>query len=128
MDVCVNVVDPKSSIELPNDQNMPELEDIICSDDDEDDGLCGRTDGVRECFFFGKMKRKSMVIIPPGFEDPKLPDRKQTVVANSTTEAEYIVASNCCRQLRTLFFTQRQSTLRLGITLLEIPMKRSLSR
>ncbi|GKC29368.1 hypothetical protein Tco_1036662, partial [Tanacetum coccineum] len=25
--------------------------------------------------------------------------KKQTVVANSTTEAEYIAASNCCRQV-----------------------------
>ncbi|GJT66851.1 hypothetical protein Tco_1018331 [Tanacetum coccineum] len=31
----VNAVDPKTSIELPNDPNMPELEDIVYSDDDE---------------------------------------------------------------------------------------------
>ncbi|GJW71802.1 retrovirus-related pol polyprotein from transposon TNT 1-94 [Tanacetum coccineum] len=35
----VNVVDPKTSIKLPNDPNMPELEDIIYSDDDEDVGV-----------------------------------------------------------------------------------------
>ncbi|GJU03876.1 ribonuclease H-like domain-containing protein, partial [Tanacetum coccineum] len=34
----VNVVDPKRSIELPNDPNMPESEDIVYSDDDEDVG------------------------------------------------------------------------------------------
>ncbi|GJT55874.1 ribonuclease H-like domain-containing protein [Tanacetum coccineum] len=34
----VNVVDPKPSIKLPNDPNMPELEDIIYLDDDEDVG------------------------------------------------------------------------------------------
>ncbi|GJY72865.1 putative ribonuclease H-like domain-containing protein [Tanacetum coccineum] len=34
----VNVVDPKTSIELPNDPNMPELEDIVYSGDDEDVG------------------------------------------------------------------------------------------
>ncbi|GJY73254.1 ribonuclease H-like domain-containing protein [Tanacetum coccineum] len=34
----VNVVDPKTSIKLPNDLNMPELKDIIYSDDDEDVG------------------------------------------------------------------------------------------
>ncbi|GJW61646.1 putative ribonuclease H-like domain-containing protein [Tanacetum coccineum] len=34
----VNVVDPKLSIELPDDPNMPELEDIVYSDDDEDVG------------------------------------------------------------------------------------------
>ncbi|GJS12339.1 ribonuclease H-like domain-containing protein [Tanacetum coccineum] len=32
----VNTIDPKTSIELPNDANMPELEDIVFSDDDED--------------------------------------------------------------------------------------------
>ncbi|GJY93833.1 putative ribonuclease H-like domain-containing protein [Tanacetum coccineum] len=35
---AVNVVDPKISIELSNDPNMPELEDIVYSDDDEDVG------------------------------------------------------------------------------------------
>ncbi|GJU02947.1 putative reverse transcriptase domain-containing protein [Tanacetum coccineum] len=34
----VNVVDLKTSIELPNDPNMPELEDIVNSYDDEDVG------------------------------------------------------------------------------------------
>ncbi|GJX25496.1 putative ribonuclease H-like domain-containing protein, partial [Tanacetum coccineum] len=34
----VNVVDPKSSIELPDDPNMPELEDIVYSNDNEDVG------------------------------------------------------------------------------------------
>ncbi|GJR92113.1 putative ribonuclease H-like domain-containing protein [Tanacetum coccineum] len=33
-----SIVDPKSSIELLDDPNMPELEDIIYSDDDEDVG------------------------------------------------------------------------------------------
>ncbi|GKB58342.1 putative ribonuclease H-like domain-containing protein, partial [Tanacetum coccineum] len=37
-DIEVNVVDPKTSIKLPNDPNMPELEDIVYSDDDEDVG------------------------------------------------------------------------------------------
>ncbi|GKE82565.1 hypothetical protein Tco_1552565, partial [Tanacetum coccineum] len=34
----VIAVDPKTSIELPNDPNMPELEDIVYSDDNEDVG------------------------------------------------------------------------------------------
>ncbi|GKA48417.1 putative ribonuclease H-like domain-containing protein [Tanacetum coccineum] len=38
-DIKVNDVDPKSSIELPDDPNMPELEDIVYSDDDEDVGV-----------------------------------------------------------------------------------------
>ncbi|GKB32604.1 ribonuclease H-like domain-containing protein [Tanacetum coccineum] len=36
--IKVNAIDPKTSIELPNDLNMPELEDIVYSDDDEDVG------------------------------------------------------------------------------------------
>ncbi|GKF47319.1 retrovirus-related pol polyprotein from transposon TNT 1-94, partial [Tanacetum coccineum] len=35
----VNAIDPKISIELPNDPNMPELEDIVYTDDDEDVGV-----------------------------------------------------------------------------------------
>ncbi|GJU43461.1 putative ribonuclease H-like domain-containing protein [Tanacetum coccineum] len=35
----VNVVGAKISIKLPDDPNMPELEDIVCSDDDEDLGI-----------------------------------------------------------------------------------------
>ncbi|GJS80245.1 putative ribonuclease H-like domain-containing protein [Tanacetum coccineum] len=81
--------------------------------------------------------------------------KKQNVVANSTTEAEYVAASSCCGQVlwiqnqlldygynfmhtkiyinnesaicivKNPVFIQKQSTLRLDITLSEIPMKRS---
>ncbi|GKG02706.1 hypothetical protein Tco_0310342, partial [Tanacetum coccineum] len=34
----VNAINPKTSIELPNDPNMSEFEDIVYSDDDEDVG------------------------------------------------------------------------------------------
>ncbi|GKA17332.1 putative reverse transcriptase, RNA-dependent DNA polymerase, partial [Tanacetum coccineum] len=84
--------------------------------------------------------------------------KKQTIVANSTTKAEYVAAASCCRQVlwiqnqmldygynfmntkifidnesticivKNPVFIQRLSTLRLGITLLEIPMRRSLFR
>ncbi|GJS06304.1 hypothetical protein Tco_0363100 [Tanacetum coccineum] len=37
----VNVVGAKTSIELPDDPNMPELEDIVYSDDDENVGADG---------------------------------------------------------------------------------------
>ncbi|GKD34809.1 putative ribonuclease H-like domain-containing protein, partial [Tanacetum coccineum] len=37
-EVPINAVDPKTSIELPNDPNMPELEDIVYSDDAENVG------------------------------------------------------------------------------------------
>ncbi|GKG46802.1 hypothetical protein Tco_0503999, partial [Tanacetum coccineum] len=35
-DIEVNDVDPKTSIKLLDDQNTPELKDIVYSDDDED--------------------------------------------------------------------------------------------
>ncbi|GJR84738.1 ribonuclease H-like domain, reverse transcriptase, RNA-dependent DNA polymerase [Tanacetum coccineum] len=38
-DIEVNDVGAKSSIKLPDDPNMPELEDIVYSDDDEDVGV-----------------------------------------------------------------------------------------
>ncbi|GJR91194.1 putative ribonuclease H-like domain-containing protein [Tanacetum coccineum] len=38
INTAINAVDPKSSIELPDDPNMPELADIVYSDDDEDVG------------------------------------------------------------------------------------------
>ncbi|GJV33567.1 putative ribonuclease H-like domain-containing protein [Tanacetum coccineum] len=37
-EVPINAFDLKTSIELPNDPNMPKLEDIVYSDDDEDVG------------------------------------------------------------------------------------------
>ncbi|GKA28767.1 hypothetical protein Tco_0715012 [Tanacetum coccineum] len=84
--------------------------------------------------------------------------KKQTVVANSKIKAEYIAASNCCGQVlwiqnqlldygynfmqtkihidnvsticivKNPGFHSKKSTLRLGTTLSEIPMRRSLSR
>ncbi|GJV65174.1 retrovirus-related pol polyprotein from transposon TNT 1-94, partial [Tanacetum coccineum] len=36
--IKVNAIDPKTSIKLPNDLNMPELEDIVYSNDDDDVG------------------------------------------------------------------------------------------
>ncbi|GJU50723.1 putative ribonuclease H-like domain-containing protein [Tanacetum coccineum] len=39
--------------------------------------------------------------------------KKQTVVANSTTEAEYVAASSCCGQLRTMIFIQQTSTIEI---------------
>ncbi|GKA43079.1 putative ribonuclease H-like domain-containing protein [Tanacetum coccineum] len=42
--------------------------------------------------------------------------KKQTIVASSTTKAEYVAAASCCGQLRIQCFTPRLSTLRLDIT------------
>ncbi|GJY05820.1 uncharacterized mitochondrial protein-like protein [Tanacetum coccineum] len=47
--------------------------------------------------------------------------KKQTIVANSTTEAEYVAAANCCGQC----FTLKPSTWRLGTISSEIVMRRS---
>ncbi|GJS20961.1 putative ribonuclease H-like domain-containing protein [Tanacetum coccineum] len=65
--------------------------------------------------------RPDIMFITP----PKSGRSGKIVVANFTTEAEYIAASNYCRQ-NTIFFTQRQSTLRLSITLLEISYEKKL--
>ncbi|GJT33351.1 putative ribonuclease H-like domain-containing protein [Tanacetum coccineum] len=46
--------------------------------------------------------------------------KKQTIVAISSTEAEYVAAASCCAQ--NLFFTHRTKLFRFAITLFEIVM------
>ncbi|GJX23504.1 putative ribonuclease H-like domain-containing protein [Tanacetum coccineum] len=57
---------------------------------------------VKSAFLYGKIKEEFYVCQPLGFEDPEFLNRvykvekqckKQTVVANSTTEAEYVAAA-----------------------------------
>ncbi|GJX97251.1 putative ribonuclease H-like domain-containing protein [Tanacetum coccineum] len=96
----VNAVGSKTSIELLDDPNMPELEDIIYSDDDEDVGAEADMNNL-DAFIHEELlqfklqevwtlvdlsngnraigtkwiKEEAYVCQPPGFEDPDFPDR-----------------------------------------------------
>ncbi|GKE71200.1 retrovirus-related pol polyprotein from transposon TNT 1-94, partial [Tanacetum coccineum] len=100
----VNAVGSKTSIELPDDPNMPKLEDIVYSDDDDDverinyDEVfapVARIEAIRlslayasfkdfgvyqmdvKCgFLYGKIEEEVYVCQTPGFEDPDFPDRR----------------------------------------------------
>ncbi|GJX07684.1 hypothetical protein Tco_0195616 [Tanacetum coccineum] len=85
----VIAVSGKSSIELPDDLNMPELEDIVYSDNDEDSTQRYPVEQIIEDLYsapqtrkkdkeFGRigLKRKSYVCQPLGFEDPDFPNRR----------------------------------------------------
>nr|GEZ92251.1 putative ribonuclease H-like domain-containing protein [Tanacetum cinerariifolium] len=55
---------------------------------------------VKSAFLYGRIEEEVYVCQPIRFKDQGFPDRvykckKQIVVANSTTEAEYIAASSC---------------------------------
>ncbi|GJX42450.1 putative ribonuclease H-like domain-containing protein [Tanacetum coccineum] len=79
---------------------------------------------VKSAFLYGTIEEEVYVTQPPGFKDPDNPDKfykvvkalyglhqaprawliswqckKQTVVATSTTKAEYVAAASCCGQV-----------------------------
>ncbi|GKA59232.1 ribonuclease H-like domain-containing protein [Tanacetum coccineum] len=66
--IQVNVVDAKTSIELPLDLNMPELEDYSIFEDDKD--------------VDAEIEEEDLFCQPPGFEDPDFPDRVYNVKRN----------------------------------------------
>nr|GFA03689.1 putative ribonuclease H-like domain-containing protein [Tanacetum cinerariifolium] len=63
-------VDPS---QYPDDPNMPALEDITYSGDEEDMD-------VRSDFLYGTIEKEVYVCQPPGFEDPDYPDKVYKVV------------------------------------------------
>ncbi|GKB01471.1 hypothetical protein Tco_0829515 [Tanacetum coccineum] len=87
----VNAGGAKTSIKLPDDLNMPALEDIVYSDDDEDVGaeaVMNNLDAfmpvspipttrihkdhpmdVKSAFLYGKIEEEVYVYQPPGFDD-----------------------------------------------------------
>ncbi|GJY65349.1 putative ribonuclease H-like domain-containing protein [Tanacetum coccineum] len=86
-----NLLNQKQSIELPNDLNMPELEEIVYSDDDEDVGAEAEINNLdaiitkQDWLLKGTQKKKELTmmkflpLLPElkqlGFEDPDFPDR-----------------------------------------------------
>nr|GEW24357.1 ribonuclease H-like domain-containing protein [Tanacetum cinerariifolium] len=94
----VNAVGRKSSIELPDDLNMPELEDISIFADSNEDVFVARIEAIRlflacasfkdfvvyqmnviSAFLYEKIKEEVYVFQPPGFEDPDFSDKVYNV-------------------------------------------------
>nr|GEV42116.1 uncharacterized mitochondrial protein AtMg00810-like [Tanacetum cinerariifolium] len=68
-----NAINENIVYRCADDPNMPNLEEIIYSDDDEDVGA--EAMDVKSAFPYGKIKEEVYVCQPLGFEDPEFPDR-----------------------------------------------------
>ncbi|GJU28020.1 putative ribonuclease H-like domain-containing protein [Tanacetum coccineum] len=82
----VNVVDLKTSIELPNDPNMPELEDIVYSDDDED---VGAEANISNLDAFMPVKEPKKVI--HALKDPSWIESMQDELLNKKDERGIVI-------------------------------------
>ncbi|GJV27509.1 putative ribonuclease H-like domain-containing protein [Tanacetum coccineum] len=139
LDIMFAICQPKLGLWYPKD---PPFDLVAYTDNDYAGASLDRKSTTRGCQFLGCRLISWQC-------------KKQTVVANSITEAEYVAASSCCGQVlwiqnqlldygynfmhikiyidkesticivKNPVFTQRESTLRLDITSSEIPMKRS---
>ncbi|GJU13401.1 hypothetical protein Tco_1135797 [Tanacetum coccineum] len=127
----VNVIGGKSSIETPDDPNMSALEDYIIFDLSSDDQRCctsnkkndkeleehGLFSSVQQrtnhkdfqnCLFacFLSQEEPKKMDVKSAFLYGKIEEevycKKQTMVENSTTVAEYVAASSCCGQEKTV--------------------------
>ncbi|GJT94274.1 hypothetical protein Tco_1083119 [Tanacetum coccineum] len=72
----VNAVGGKTN-ELPDDPNMPALEEYCFIQDDDEDCVCVAEAGHEQfrCIYACKIEEEVYVFQPPGFEDPDFPDK-----------------------------------------------------